>query len=204
LRNILALRRLKNDEINESYIFFCENFLKCVVGSQTFNKGWKHGVALSDLASPSDEAFALLLIDNSEARWLSEHEKKPEGEDVIEQDKLVLPKYTSGGPKETRERKKGLTKRYGGWNEPGIIKFNELVRAVREDRLINGEWFDKQIQERIRNANSDGNDTSFDMVSRTIADNDFNFKPAGKVDHVAGKAEHSINDEQENVAVAVV
>jgi hypothetical protein len=82
-RSMMALHRLNNGEINESFVFFCEYFLKSVVASQTFNKGSKNGVALTNIASPSNEAFALLWLDNSEARWLSEHKKHAQGKEIF-------------------------------------------------------------------------------------------------------------------------
>ena len=44
-RNILALRKLAGtNQVNDSYIYFCEKFLKCIVGAQTFNRGGKEQV----------------------------------------------------------------------------------------------------------------------------------------------------------------
>jgi hypothetical protein len=71
-------------EVNESYIFFCDNFLKCVVGLHKFNRSIKNTHKLRHIATPSDEALALLLLENSEYRWNQEFEKKKKGEDVNE------------------------------------------------------------------------------------------------------------------------
>jgi hypothetical protein len=145
VRNMMALRRGVGGQINVSYIFFCEKFLKHVVGVRTFNGGWKNKATITDLATPSDEALGLLLLENSENRWIQEFEMEQRGEDECDS-ALPKTKYTSNGDKKA---KRGFTKKYGGWSNEGIDRFNELVGLVKLDRAVNGEWFDAIVLERI-------------------------------------------------------
>ena len=136
VRNMMAMQKGSGGSVNVSYIFFCEKFLKHVVGVRRFNNGWKNKAAITNLASPSDEALALLLLENSEARWIEESEAERRGEEVAES---TLPKtrYTNNGEKRA---KKGFTKKFGGWSNEGIDRFNNLVGLVKLDRAVNGEW----------------------------------------------------------------
>ena len=149
IRNMLGLRRLKNNEVNESYVYFCENFLKCVVGTKSFNKAWKDGVPVSQIATISDEALALLLIENSEGRWLAEVAKKDKGEEVFEKD-LPPSVYTTSASHSQKKRKKGFTQRYGGWSFEGITRFIQLFEQVAQDRELNNVFFNAIVQKRAK------------------------------------------------------
>jgi hypothetical protein len=148
-KQMLSLRCNSNEEQNEAYIFFCERFLKCIVGKINFNKKLKLNMKLSEIATPSDEALGLLLLENNEVKWLSElqnQEDKSAGEER-EAPSITKPKYTSGG--KAKGTRKGLTRRYGGWKMDGIKRFNALLMMVKEDRAKNGKWFDKIMMERL-------------------------------------------------------
>jgi len=168
LRNILALRKLSNGQGNEGYIFFCMKFLKCVVGVQNFKRGIKNKLKMSTIASPSDEALTLLLLENSEYRWTTELERKMKGEEVNE-DTLHATKYTSAG--QNKKQLKGFTRKYGGWLEEGIERFNELVEMVKADREENGKWFDDIVAQR-RSDEDDNDDIQMVKGSSIKAAND--------------------------------
>jgi hypothetical protein len=145
LRSMLGLRKLPNStEVNQSYVYFCTHFLKCVVGIVNYKKLLGQGCKLSKVATPSDEALALLLIENSIHRWTREFEiREVKGEQhQIKEDELVPSKFTSSG---SNKRQKGLTKRYKGWTQAGIQRFNVLLDQVKEDRRVNGIIFDESF-----------------------------------------------------------
>lgn len=102
-----------------AFVFF-EFFLPGVVGKKKF----KNRVDLqrvSDIATISDEAFAILLLENSWEKWTDEvlkNTKDPE--------KLEMPKWT---------KIPDSGKRYCGWRKEGILHFNELYKTVKQDRL---------------------------------------------------------------------
>lgn len=136
-RSMLALRKLPGGEVNQSYIFFCQHFLKCVVGIQKFAKQWNKQYDITDIATPSDEAMTLLLLENSDMKWTREAEK---GEKLPS-------KYTRTG---YNKQLKGFTRRNQGWIKEGIVRFNALLAMVKQDRLENGAWFNLHVKDVMR------------------------------------------------------
>ncbi len=101
-----------------AYIFF-DFFLPAVVGK----KKYKNRVAyepVSKIATVSDEALAMLLLENSWEKWEDELDKE-----TTDPSKLKPTKWTS---------MKSQGKRYCGWNQDGMIRFNELCDIVKKDR----------------------------------------------------------------------
>jgi hypothetical protein len=143
LRNVLLLRKLSNNSPNDDYVYFCLRFFKCIVGVQAYNAACDCDKKLSEIATPSDEALALIILENNEARWSQEFDLMGNDDSA----KITLPKakYTSSGRNATM---KGFTKKFGGWSVKGIERFNELLRLVKADRSANGEWFDNILLER--------------------------------------------------------
>ena len=90
-------------EENTDYEDFIEYFLSVVVGRRQYDKV-KHTDFVSQYASKSDEALALLLLENSFDRWNDMYKntttKKSE----------VPPKFTNGGVSKGSE---GQSKKYG-------------------------------------------------------------------------------------------
>ena len=74
---MMALRVDANDEVNDNYVYFCENFVKTVVGTQRYKRGWKNNLDFSEIATPSDEALTLLLLENSMYRLSLIHISEP-------------------------------------------------------------------------------------------------------------------------------
>ena len=167
----MALRRLGNDEVNESYIYFCESFLKCIVGCQTFNRKWNLNMKLSEIATPSDEALGLLLLENSEYKWLCDCETPGNSTNNKEEsNNITKTKYTSAGKQ--KEQKKGFTKRYGGWKNEGIQRFNKIMEMVKADRVRNGKWFDEIMMNRRQKDANRKKDSDVDESGWATADND--------------------------------
>jgi hypothetical protein len=204
---MLALRKTSSNEINEAYVYFCERFLKHVVGVSRFNREYRNGNGIVSIATVSDEALALIQLENSENRWTTEFSKRENGQDVGQKD-LPQPLYTSGG--QNKVEQKGFTKKHGGWTEEGIIRFNKLCNLISEDRKKHGAWFDSVLKERKTVSNAEfeeENASKFarevvtaydDMVYPTILpgspqrgrweDSDFEEDENGSVDEVGQRA----------------
>ena len=110
---------------------------------------------------PSDEAFALLLIENSYERWIDmwENNNKKTSD--------VPAKYTNAGV----SNKDGRTRKYCGWSRPGVTRFNELNLAVGRSRQA-FPTFDKdlltawQLRGKPHNgSNKENKDTSEPVVA---------------------------------------
>ena len=107
-----------------AYRVFCEFVLSHVVGRDVW-KRCAHTHTISQIATVSDEAFALLLLENSWEAWKAVAGK---------QTSVPCPIYSVRGPG---------TKRFQGWTEKGIERFNELYDDVSEDRRHNEGTFDE-------------------------------------------------------------
>ncbi len=137
---------MKGREKVEAYRTFFDVFQPCA----TKKTNWERQISRGDpndersedmiLCTVSDEAFALLLLENSYDRWcdlyfnnkgalLQRRGKK--GRDV-ESD--VAPKYTRGGIKYSTNDATGMEK---GWSQEGKRRFNELYDSVKQDRKQN-------------------------------------------------------------------
>ena len=133
MKEFLKLRSNKDD-----YKTFMKVFVREVVGRRLFDGRLRNGSADFDkLATRTDEAFALLVVENSEGYWrelLTRHngdvpivkrgEERPESLQTN-----IEPKYTKGeevlGQGMEAARK---------WNNDGINRFNELLKMVGDDR----------------------------------------------------------------------
>ena len=79
---------------------------------------------VSKNATLSDEAYALFLLENNWDYWLEQYAIKERNGDLKEGVKTPL--YTRG--------KEHSTKKFAGVSQEGVIRFNDLFRAVKEDR----------------------------------------------------------------------
>ena len=107
---------------------------------------------VNDLCTASDEAFTLLLLENSYARWVSIYEReggipsqrRGDTKRTVMSD--VEAKYTRGGIKLSNDRESQKQK---GWTPDGIKRFNTLFAAVKKDRLKRHK-FDKKFIKHLR------------------------------------------------------
>ena len=89
-----------------------------------------------EICTVSDEAFALLLLENSYDRWKDIFEKRggiPQqhrGEKKRQCDSDIAPKYTNGGIRYSST----VQHKTKGWTKEGIQRYNELFQLVGEDR----------------------------------------------------------------------
>ena len=131
----------------ETYAFFCDTFLSCVVGKIRYRRLVK-GNPMTEVATISDEAFAHLLLENNFDRWVDIHKSRPIAHSLPGKKKRwesdVLPKYTVGGLAAT-----GGSRKYKGWTNEGIARYNTLFAAVKADRRKNKN-FDVQYGDAVK------------------------------------------------------
>jgi hypothetical protein len=96
-----------------------------------------------DLVSPSQEAFTLLLYENGYQTWVWMHDEavSSSGASDGEGGSDGCPEYLY--TKRTRE----LTSRNGGWSRAGMVKFNEIYKLVRENRILDNGNFSMEYRE---------------------------------------------------------
>eukprot|EP00536_Pseudo-nitzschia_multiseries_P014043 jgi/Psemu1/37351/gm1.37351_g len=118
-------RYIKAD--NEEFYYFVTRILSAVNPVGTNFKQRKATELISDIFSVTDEAFALMIIDNEFGNWEKQKKRKLDATDV------------------TQTKKKYMRKKYcdlksgsaDGWDKTGQIVFARLckkVKTLREDR----------------------------------------------------------------------
>jgi hypothetical protein len=127
---------LRNNK-EEWYTTFFDLFIIHVVGAATFRS--KVVVQfVSSFVTVSDEAFALLVLDNCEEKWEDMYEKK-----VTKSNKKN--KYTDGG----KSSKSGRSRNLKGWSNKGLNRFNELYRLIKADRARKDVAFEGSFLEKM-------------------------------------------------------
>lgn len=127
LKTLEEYKQLRENK--EAYTHFCDHFLPCVIGLSTWTKE-VFSTEISKMASPSDEAWALLLLENSWDLWHQMAEYEEKGEKLATELRKKT-KYTSTA---------GTSNKYEGWGDEGIPAYNKYVQMVREDREKNKEF----------------------------------------------------------------
>jgi hypothetical protein len=153
----------------ETFTLFLDSFVSCVVGRMEWKKMCREE-RISKVASATDEAFALLVLENIWEPWrnvdpmeylVARTKRRKHSDDSDENDKSSRRQeipgcYTKGHRK---------AKRFRGWGEEGHARYNELVRHVREDRakreLYEIEYLErKKKNKKEKQGGSDGTDSS--------------------------------------------
>ena len=127
VNELVSKKRMDKDK----YKWFYTNVLSHVVG-RVYWKKYEAERGGMEMATVSDEAMALLLLENGFESWM--HKNLMGGSEQVSRES-VPPKYT------VRE-KDGSTKEFKGWSDDGLERFNELCQEVTEDRTKNGKKFD--------------------------------------------------------------
>jgi hypothetical protein len=134
LKELHKLRSSTTDEEREAFYWFAGEFVESVAGRKTWGKQ-KYSKLMSEgtrvgekpLVSQSDEAFALLIIDNYQERWIIEKKDK---EDNIKTSRMRKGKYTCA---------KSGNREYRGWSKAGILEYGRLLKLVQTDRRADPE-----------------------------------------------------------------
>ena len=106
--------------------------MPCIVGKKTWEDKTRD-TAMSTVASVTDEAFLLLVMENSWSVW-KQMANNDSGELPLHEQRQ-LPLYT-GTP--------GGSGRNEGWGDKGMKRFNELCRKIEKDREDYGKTFDSE------------------------------------------------------------
>ena len=120
---------------NNAYYFFYDCILRCVIGKQEWKRLIRLNKPISKVVSVSDEAFALLVLENSWLRWkyIFDHNIQD-----FKDKKKVKARYT----KDIREGNAS----FDGWTVKGLQKYNKLICKVMKDRKDNAKFDSTYIQ----------------------------------------------------------
>ena len=156
---------LEGRKNQEAYTVLFEHFVPCVtkktvwdirLAQAEINRGSSR---LKSLCSVSDEAFALLLLENSFDRWLdlfSNHTGPGMQQRGVRQREFqsdVPTVYTRGGIKYD---KTSVTQLVKGWSAEGIVRFNTLFDLVKKDRRENPDFERHWLEARQRSQKEGG------------------------------------------------
>ena len=158
MEEFLQLRSYAN-----AYKVFFKYFVKCVTRKTLYENKLEVAKKDEDLCTISDEAFALLLLENNWDHWTDIYSKNsdalvPKRGRSTELISNIATKYTKGGVKygtgsdgsvankESSAESKSTENRKG-WSTEGIRRFNSLYLKVKEDREKNKRWFTNFVEE---------------------------------------------------------
>ena len=135
---------------------FFHYFLPCI-GRKTY---WKHIIMEAktdrDVSTVSNEAFALLLLENQWDCWVNLYLESngvvtsKKGQKRSYSNGTVVPKYTRGGVTYTNpssNEKVQTEEIQRGWSKNGIKRFNELFHIVKKDRKENPLFIEQWLRE---------------------------------------------------------
>ena len=120
-------RMLQGRNDPKAYSYYCHHFLSIVVGQRKYTRSLRQGAKLSEIATESDEAMGLLVLENSWDRWKWELGKTKEQIKELEREKKAKQvKYTQG--------QQGSARKNGGWSIEGVHQFSALLKQFQKDR----------------------------------------------------------------------
>lgn len=183
-KDIITLRNGGMDEADDTseakkhaYFFFLEYILECVAGKKEWKKD-KYSCRVSKAVTVSDEAFALLLLNNSWEVFQEYANNENQGQEGARIN--AKPKFTA---------KRGGSRRFEGWSRAGIAEYNNLCQRIVADRNSDmGEQFeiefleymkDKCGNKRKHNDDSLDDDDDDNRPLRAWREDDFTGTPGG-------------------------
>jgi len=158
LQDFLQLRKHP-----QAYLVFFKHFIKCITRKSVFENNIRTAKTYNDICSISDEAFALLLLENSWHRWMDIHSQDNSallprrGTRTLQNVTCMIPtKYTKGGykyyPEGPHESAPTSYSKRKGWSAEGIQRYNELFDQIEADRQAHPEFLNTLLVE-VRNQN---------------------------------------------------
>jgi hypothetical protein len=121
--DLLLVRHQPYDEAPESiqnaFLWMAENIMQDVAGRKNWNCQVKSKGLMRNCVTVSDEAFAILLLDNNMEKWREQVEEKEDQENQNGGGKTVTTKYTASGRM---------------WSRKGMSRFVEIYNVVSEGR----------------------------------------------------------------------
>jgi hypothetical protein len=109
LEDILKLRQSPRNNNNTKFTFFVEYMAGAVIGQRKW-KTTRCYARLSKHMTMSDEAFMLLVLEKQYELWIKS-----------DSNKIGRGKYTKNGP----------NRKFCGWTNDGMRRFNKLLEDVR-------------------------------------------------------------------------
>jgi len=121
-----TLKMAEKHAMTRSYTLLIASYLLSMQKSQSIMVKKKCLVRMSNVFSVTDEAYALLMVENYYERWVSLSEKKNinEGGEGVQESRIKRAKYTCSSQGNI----------HAGWEEKGILRFNEIAGMIKNQR----------------------------------------------------------------------
>jgi hypothetical protein len=152
------------------YTEFTDRMIRAVHGKSRYGEKAVHTL-FGSLVSPSQEAFTMLLYRNGYQKWVWMHNGSvssgaSEGSHGDTSDGFPEYVYTA--------RSSDLTSRNGGWSRTGMLKYNDLYKQVKKDRLEDNGAYDREYiahyMEKSKNKRKRRRDNEGQLQSLTVSD----------------------------------
>lgn len=105
-------------------MWFCRYFMEPVIGSIKWKRS-KARLSLRKFATPSDEAFAMLVYENNYDKWYNEYDEADKN------NRTERARWTDSGNK----LKTGYSnKKFCGWSREGLEQMNHNYKTTVKDR----------------------------------------------------------------------
>ena len=154
--------RTRESDVMEDYCALMIHIAPSMVPRREWDMVKEGRDNFSDIVTSTDEAHALLVIENNWNRfkfgeglegadletcqatvWITEEEKSKYG--------IGEPRYTRTEGGRPRNGRQGKT----GWSQDGLDRFNNLVELVRKGRADAGHAFDEAVKKKCRDMAED-------------------------------------------------
>ena len=156
----------REDPSYNAFLYFADRILPCINAEITKYQGERRCVVpMSKAFSVSDEAFALLMVENYADMWINRAERKKN-------------EHEGGGAHQERSEIKGAVytcsrKGYihAGWNDDGIRRFNEIAMMIEELRndKVGNENLDNALMNHWKGMQRDKSKSSGSKQKRATA-----------------------------------
>lgn len=152
----------------KAYQHLCINFLPCVIGRKVWDKQC-YAKPVYKLATPTDEAWCLLLLENNWDVWSKQARCIMSKIDYSTYDQKGKAKWTSSSMGSGR---------FGGWDQDGLTRFNELTHLVRIDRKENKDFDERltahlQMEQNINEMSTKKNEDANENIPTIVNDLDY-------------------------------
>ena len=141
------------DTTDQSYEWFCEHFMQCVIPSTEW-KLFARRKKLSEYVTPTLEAFAILIYKNAYHKW---------NEEFTLEDQRSL---ENGGVSDVGDGLSSLTssrsargflftgdskgsRKYEGWSPEGMKFYNDVLNLIVDQRGQTGCPFERNLMDRL-------------------------------------------------------
>ena len=161
----------------EEFEYFIIHLLSRTQPKRTkYNKHTRPIRSISECFTPSDEAFALLVLDNELQVWEQQLQLERDGKRTIKEMRLGK-KYTKG-----YTNKKGAT---CGWSRDGITYYNKLrteIRKIRQETMVAEQKYMEKFRrdENWEEVVTTSNDCQGDVYEDIVIDEEDTLEDVGQ------------------------